>query len=64
MTLVKDVLKHLKSHVKYPANKRELVAACNNLADLPEDKEWLAQTIPEGRYNSAVDVLKALLDKV
>lgn len=64
MTLLKDYLIHLKSHLKYPATKKELVTTCNNLADLPEDKDWFAKTLPEGTYKAPVDVLKALLDKV
>ncbi|MEM0382430.1 MAG: DUF2795 domain-containing protein [Nitrososphaerota archaeon] len=65
MTSLKDHLEHLKNHVKYPATRSELIAACNNMSDLPsEDRNWIVRAIPEGRYNSPVEVLKALIDRV
>lgn len=64
MTALKEHLEHLKNHVKYPASRSEVLEACNKSSDLPEDREWLARTLPEGRYNSAVDVLRALLEKI
>jgi hypothetical protein len=52
---------HLKDHVKYPASRAELLAAC---AETPEftggEKQWIADHLPEGTYGSADDVLKAL----
>ena len=52
---------HLKSHQTYPATKVELVAACNGLSDFSEeDKKSFAEKLPEGTYNSAEDVMKAL----
>ena len=58
-------LAHLKNHVTYPANRAAVVAACNNMADAPkEDSAWFAQTLPEGNYQNADDVLRALLAKV
>src|SRR5688572_13542174 len=52
---------HIKDHVKYPASRAELLAAC---ADTPEfsagEKQWIADHLPEGSYASADDVLKAL----
>lgn len=52
---------HLKAHQQYPATKAELVAACGNLSDFSEeDKKEFMEKLPEGTYNSADDVIKAL----
>jgi len=52
---------HLKTHQTYPATKADLVAACNNLSDFSEeDKKSFSQNLPEGTYNTAEDVMKAL----
>jgi hypothetical protein len=57
----KLVESHLRQHQQYPATRAELVAACNNLSDFSDaDKKWFADTLPEGTYKSADDVLKAL----
>jgi hypothetical protein len=52
---------HLKNHVKYPATRAQLLAAC---ADTPEftaqEMKWFADNIPEGTYKSADEVMKAL----
>jgi hypothetical protein len=53
--------KHLKDHQSYPATKEELVAECDNLSDFSdEDKKWFIKNLPEGTYNSAEEVIKAL----
>lgn len=52
---------HLKEHQKYPATRDELVAECDNLSDFSEeDKKWFMDKLPEGTYESADAVLKAL----
>jgi hypothetical protein len=57
----KNITEHLKKHQKYPATKAELVAECQNLSDFSaEDKAWFADNLPEGTYNNADEVLKAL----
>lgn len=56
-----NVMAHLRDHQAYPATKEQLVAECNNLSDFsPEDKNWFASNLPEGTYNSADEVVKAL----
>ena len=49
---------HLASHVKYPATRAEVLAAC---ADTPEfnaaEKKWFADRLPEGTYASAAQVV-------
>lgn len=58
---MKNAIDHLKTHQKYPATKEDLVKSCNDLQDFPEDdKKWFIETLPEGTYNSAKDVLTAL----
>ena len=52
---------HLKSHQKYPASKADLLAECDGLTDFSaEDKKWFTDNLPEGTYNSADEVTKAL----
>jgi hypothetical protein len=52
---------HLEQHVKYPANRKQILAAC---ADTPEfttaQKLWFEQNLPEGNYPSAAAVVAAL----
>ena len=56
-----EVMNHLKDHQKYPATKEELVAECGNLSDFSEeDKKEFAEKLPDGSYNSAEEVIKAL----
>jgi hypothetical protein len=54
-------VKHLKEHVKYPASRAVVLAAC---ADTPEfsadEKKWLADNLPERNYASAEEVANAL----
>jgi hypothetical protein len=58
-------LGHLKSHVKYPANRAQVIAACNKMHDVPsEDAQWFEKALPEGNYRNATEVLSALLTKV
>ena len=65
MSTFASELDHLKNHVEYPANKAAVLAACNGMADAPkEDSAWFAETLPEGDYRNADDVLRALLAKV
>ena len=52
---------HLNNHQKYPATKAQLVAECDNLSDFSEeDKKEFTSKLPDGTYNSADDVIKAL----
>jgi hypothetical protein len=59
-----EELGHLKNHVKYPADRGQVVAACNNMSDAPTtDRDWVSQNLPEGTYQSADQVVAALLKK-
>lgn len=58
---VKNAKNHFNDHQKYPATKEQLVAECNNLSDFSEeDKKWFMENLPEGNYDSADAVVKAL----
>ena len=65
MSTFAEELGHLKKHVTYPANRKQVVATCSNMSDAPAaDRNWFAKTLPEGNYRSADEVLAALLKKV
>lgn len=65
MSNLERQLEHLKHHVEYPSNRKDVVAACNNMADVPaDDRAWFEKSLPEGTYNGPNDVVKALLAKV
>ena len=65
MSNLKTELEHLKHHIKYPANKTQVIEACNNMADVPSaDKEWVTKSLPESNFKGPDDVVKALLNKV
>lgn len=52
---------HLQKHVKYPADRHAILAAC---ADTPEfseaEKRWFEEHLPEGSYESAEQTISAL----
>ncbi len=52
---------HLADHVKYPAKRSDILAAC---ADTPEfsagEKQWISENLPEGDYKNADDAIRAL----
>lgn len=58
-------LSHLKNDVPFPADRKAIVTACNNMMDLPEEgRDWFAKTLPEGHYKSPEDVMSTLLQHV
>ena len=61
-TLTKEEVKtHIREHATYPTTKRQLVQACNEMSDVPQsDKEWFETNLPEGTYQTADEVIKAL----
>jgi len=65
MSNLKTELEHIKRHIKYPANKTQVIAACNNMSDVPSvDKDFVSTSLPESNYKGPEDVVKALLNKV
>lgn len=58
-------LDHLKNHVEYPASRDEVVAACNNMSDVPaDDRDWFSDNLPAGTYENPAQVLTAILGKI
>lgn len=56
-----EAMMHLREHQTYPATKADLVATCNSLSDFSEDdKQEFINALPEGTYNSADEVIKAV----
>jgi hypothetical protein len=55
---------HADAHITYPATRAQILEACAKTPEFTEgEKKWIADTLPEGTYNSADDVLKALQPK-
>ncbi len=58
-------LEHLKNHIEYPASREQVVAACNNMSDVPaDDRDWFSDNLPAGTYSNAGEVLSAILEKI
>ena len=65
MSNLKTELEHIKHHIKYPANKTQVLAACNNMTYVPSvDKEFVTKSLSDSNYKGPEDVVKALLNKV
>ncbi len=65
MSTLKTELEHIKHHIKYPANKAQVIATCNNMMDVPSaDKEFVTKSLPEGSFKGPDDLVRALLNKV
>jgi hypothetical protein len=59
--IVKAYIERHIQHLLYPSTKSQLLAACNNMAEMPEfERKWIADTLPEGRYERPEDVIRAL----
>ena len=56
-----EVIAHFREHQKYPAQREDLISACENLSDLePEDRQWLHESLSEKKYKTVGDVLDKL----
>jgi hypothetical protein len=52
---------HLKAHVDYPATRTQLLAACKQMSEFTAgEKASFAARLPEGNYQNAGEVLKAI----
>lgn len=61
MQNMKGAMDHLMKDQTYPATKDEMVKTCNGLSDFSDaDRKEFMEKLPEGTYNSAEDVKKAL----
>jgi hypothetical protein len=53
--------RHFVEHVKYPATRSEILAACANTKEFtPSEKLWFEANLPEGSYNSPDQVIASL----
>lgn len=61
-TVTKEEVKtHIREHLTYPATKQQLIQACNDMSEVPRsDKQWFETNLPEGTYQTADEVIKAL----
>lgn len=56
-----EVTMHIREHLKYPAARKQLVDACNKMADVPAaDRAWFDKNLPDRTYKTADEVIKAL----
>lgn len=56
-----EMIDHLKTHIKYPATKKQLTEACNKMMDISApDREWFIKNLPDRTYKNADEVIKAL----
>jgi AhpD family alkylhydroperoxidase len=52
------VQSHLEKHVRYPASRAEVLAACAATSEFSNaEKKWFTERLPEGNYRSAGEVL-------
>jgi anti-sigma factor RsiW len=52
---------HLQAHVTYPATRAQVLAACKQMMEFTAgEKAWFAARLPEGNYQNAGEVLKAI----
>ena len=62
MSNLQGELEHIKNHITYPASKQQVVAACNNMSDVPSgDKAWVSKILPDQTFRAPEDVVTALL---
>ena len=58
---MQELMKHFDSDVTYPATKEDIVKACNDMSDVPEDdKKWVMEKLPDGTYQNADEVKMAM----
>jgi len=58
---INKMMTHIKEHVDYPATKKSLVEACNNMTEIPDDdKKWFIDNLPDKEYKSPGEVMRAL----
>jgi hypothetical protein len=60
----KKLKMHLETHQTYPATRAEMLATCAKCPEFNEgEKAWFAAHLPEGKYKSAAEALKAMTAK-
>jgi len=59
MIVKTEILEHLRKHVVYPTTKKEIIEACNRMADVSQgDKEWFEKNLPEWNYKNAEEIIR------
>ncbi|EKD84656.1 MAG: hypothetical protein ACD_38C00179G0003 [uncultured bacterium] len=52
-----EAVKHIDEHVMYPASKGDILAACNEMTEVPEEeKKWVSDRLPDKTYQSPQEV--------
>lgn len=52
---------HSADHIKYPATRAQILEACAQTNEFSAgEQKWISDKLPEGTYNSADEVNKAL----
>lgn len=61
MKITNDVTVHLQKHVVYPASKKEIIEACNNMTDVPQtDKTYFEMYLPDWNYRNSGEVIRGI----
>lgn len=56
-----ELMMHLNEHIAYPATKEEIIKACDEMSDVPdEEKDMFSKNLPSKVYDSANEVMEAL----
>ncbi len=62
MQSLEEELGHLKTHVSYPANKAQILAACAGAHEgRSSDEAWISKVLPERTYQNPNEVLSELV---
>ncbi len=57
----KSTEEHLRNHIDYPATADQIKAACDNMSHFTdEDKRWMTEHLPAGRYENPEAVMRAM----
>lgn len=64
MSIIPDrakAIEHLDKHVKYPATRAQVLAACADTNEFEAgEKAWFEANLPNRTYNSSAEVVTAL----
>ncbi len=62
MNTLAEELGHLKTHVNYPANKAQVLAACRGMHEgRSQDEAWIEKVLPERTYQNPNEILAELV---
>ncbi len=63
-SVLKAVFEHIKKDVTYPATKHDIMRTCNFREISNGERGWFDRTLPNLKFSSPKEVIKALIDKV